>query len=224
MAFEQIQANEKAGKVQVATKEPVKDGEPITLTVTSNDKPDRRQVYEVDSKSKLVQRVIEYRGRGDQWEQESQRDYLDYNKEIDPKVFQLELPKDITTIDHTKMDIGKIGLAQGNLSDDEIATKLAKECFEALIVGDYQKAGQLNNGIPGERLKKDFEREQIKFLRIVEIGKPTIVHDPRASVKIMSVPVKVEMETKGKIAVEEMPLRVRPVDKNSDRWSIGGGL
>ena len=35
MAFEQLLADEEAGKVQVATKKPAKDGDPITLTVTS---------------------------------------------------------------------------------------------------------------------------------------------------------------------------------------------
>lgn len=221
LAIEELQADEKTGKVQVATKEPVKEGEPITLTVTSNDKPDRRQVYEVNPKSKLVERVIEYRGNGDQWKQVSQRDYLDYNKEINPKVFQPELPKDITTIDLSKIDRSKSGLAQGDLTDDQIATKVAKECLEAIIAGDYQKAGQLYGGMPGGALKNIIEQQKIKFLRIVEIGKA--FHDARYP-GLVSVPVKVEVEIKGKKTVEEKKLFVGPVGKNSDRWSVGGGL
>ena len=220
LAFEQLQADEKAGKVQVATKEPVKEGEPITLTVTSNDKPDRRQVYEIDPKTTLVQRVIEYRGGG-QWQQVSERDYLDYNKEIDPKVFQPELPKDVITIDQSKIDLGKIGLPQGNLTDDQIATKVAKEFFEALIAGDYQKAGQLDGELQGQDFKKRLEREQIKFLRVVEIGSP--FHDARYPREV-NVPVKVEVEIKGKKTVEEKKLFVGPVAKHSDRWSIDGGF
>ncbi len=69
------------------TKEPTKEGEPITLTVTSKGEPDRRRVFEVDPKSKLVERMIEFRRRGDRWEQASQIDYLEYNEEFDPKVF-----------------------------------------------------------------------------------------------------------------------------------------
>jgi hypothetical protein len=220
-AFEQLQTAEKAGKVQVATKEPVKKGEPITLTVTSNDEPGRREVYEVNPKSKLVERVIEYRDGGDQWKQVSQRDYLDYNKEINPKVFQPELPKDITTIDLSKIDRSKSGLAQGDLTDDQIATKVAKECLEALIAGDYQKAGQFYGGMPGEALKNMIEQQKIKFLRIVEIGKA--FRDARYPGSLI-VPVKVELEIKGKKTVEEKKLFVVPVDKNSDRWSVGGGL
>ena len=61
------------------------------LTVTSKAAPDRRGIYEVDFETKRVSRVTEYRRSGDQWKQVSQREYLDYNKEIDPKVFQLEV-------------------------------------------------------------------------------------------------------------------------------------
>ena len=145
LAFEQLRADEEAGKVQVATKEPARQGEPITLTVTSKGEPNRRHVYEVDPQSKLVERVIEYRGCGGRWRQVWECDYLDYNKEIDPKVFQPELPKEITTIDPAKMDLGKLGLAHGELTDDQVATKLAKEYFEALIGGEYQKLIQLND-------------------------------------------------------------------------------
>ena len=225
LAFEQLQAGEKAGKVQVETKEPTKEGEPITLTVTSKGEPDRRQVFEVDPKSKLVKRMIEFRRRGEQWEQGSQVDYLEYNEEFDPKVFQPELPKDIITVDQTKVDLRTIGLAKGDLTDEQIATKVAKECFEALIAGDYQKAGQmLRGGIPGDVLKQVFEQKQTKFLRIVEIGQPTKVHDPRSSVGILGVRLKVEKETEGKRTIEELSLQIRPLDKNSDRWNIYGGF
>ena len=145
LAFEQLQADRQAGKLQVATKEPAKQGEPITLTVTSKGDPNRRQVYEVNPRSKLVERVIEFRGGGDQWKQVGECSYLDYNKEIDPKVFQPELPKDITTIDPMKMDLSKLNLPQGELTTDQIAAKLAKEYFEALIAGDYQNLAQLND-------------------------------------------------------------------------------
>ena len=85
LVFEKLQAQKEAGKVELVTEEPAKEGESITLTVTSKDAPDRRAVYEVDPDSKLVKRVIDYRHRGDQWEQVELREYLDYNKSIDPE-------------------------------------------------------------------------------------------------------------------------------------------
>ncbi len=72
-AFEQLQAAQKAGKARVESKEPAKEGEPVTLTATSKDTPDRRQVYELDPKTKLVARVTDYRRHSDKWEQVSLR-------------------------------------------------------------------------------------------------------------------------------------------------------
>lgn len=161
----------------------------------------------------------------DQWAQVSQLDYLEYNQAFDPEVFQPELPKDVVTLDQTKIDPRTIGIPKGDLTDDQIVTKVAKECLEALIAGDYQKAGQLlRGGIPGDLLKQAFERNETRYLRIVEIGLPAKVHDPRLPVTAMGVRVKVEKETKGKRTVEELSLRVQPVDTNSDRWNVCGGL
>lgn len=119
------------------------------------------------------------------------------------------------------MDRGKIGLPQGNLTDEQIAKKVAKEFIEALIARDYQKAGQIF-GIQGELFELRFEQEQTKFLRIFQIGTPKAVNDPRSPVKVIRVPMKVQVEKKGKTTVEDMPTNVRPVGENSDRWSIRG--
>jgi hypothetical protein len=222
LAFEQLQAEEKAGKLRVTTKEPVRKGEPVVLTVTFPAQPDRRQTYEIDPQSKLVGRVIDYRGGDGRWEQVRERDYLDYNKEIDPKVFRPELPKDVLTMDQGKVEPGMLGLAKGELTEDQIATKLAKECFESLIAGDYQTASRLSYGVGGEEFKELFARQKIKFLRIVEIGKP--FHDPRSAGKFLKVPVKVQLERHGEKTVEDSPLTVGPVPGKPGRWSVCGGL
>lgn len=217
LAFEELQASKANGKAQVETKEPSKEGDPITLTVTSKDTPDRRQVYEVDPRNKLVKRVTHYRRQGDRWEQVSLVEYLDYNQEIDPRIFQLELPKDIVTIDQIHQ---KIGLAKGNLTDDEIATKVVQEFFEALIAEDYKKAGMIYSGVPAERMKEAFGR--IKFLRIVEIGKPTPAPNPK--MKAIQVPIKVEWEIEGKKDVRSFSPFVRALYNQPERWEIIGGI
>ncbi len=101
-------------------------------------------MYHVDPSTKLVIRVIEFRLRDRLWRQVSLREYLDYNRPIDPKLFQLELPDDVITIDQINR---KVGLAKGDLSDGQIATKLAKEFVEAVIADDFQKAGTLLGGV-----------------------------------------------------------------------------
>jgi hypothetical protein len=145
------------------------------------------------------------------------REYLDYNKEFDPSVFQLVTPQGFVTVDRIK---NKVGLEKGNLTDDEIATKVAKEFVEALIAGDYQKASPLYSGIPAEQLKKLSEQKQIKFLRIVEIGKPTAGKHPDK--RALQVPVKVEIEVNGKKMIQDLSPYVRP--EEAGRWTICGGI
>ncbi len=213
LAFEQLQADEKAGKVQVQTREPMEEGQPITLTVTSKDTPDKQQVYDVDPQTKLVERVFEMGRKDGRWQVAEMREYLDYNKQFDASVFQLATPKGTTTVNRIK---NKVGIEKGSLTDDEIATKVAKEFFEALIAGDYEKASPLYSGIPAEQLKKGLG--QIKFLRIVEIGKPT----PEALNHSLKVPVKVEIEAEGKTMTQDFSPYVRAEDEG--RWTICGGI
>jgi len=215
LAFEELQAAKANGKAQVETKEPAKEGDPITLTVTSKNAPDRREMYEVDPTTKLVKRVTHYRRQGDRWEQVSLVEYLDYNKEINPRVFRLELPRDVITIDQIHE---KIGLTKGNLTDAEIATKVVREFFEALIAEDYKKAGMIYSGMPAEKMKEGFGR--VKFLRIVEVAKPA----PHSKTRSLQVPVKVEWEVEGKKDVRSFSPFVRAVHGQPDRWEIIGGI
>ena len=67
LAFEQLMAEKKAGKVQVDTREPTRENEPVTLTVTSKAKPDQQQLYEVNPQTKLVERVFEMERKDGRW-------------------------------------------------------------------------------------------------------------------------------------------------------------
>jgi hypothetical protein len=124
------------------------------------------------------------------------------------------LPKDVVTIDQINR---KIGAEKGSLTDNEIATKVARQFFEALIAEDYEKAGLILEGIPAEKMKEMFGR--FKFQRIVEIGKPG--PGPRPEMQAIQVPVTVEM--KGSQTRKFAPL-IRPVYGHPDRWGICGGI
>ncbi len=56
-AFDELQAMKASGKAEVATKEPAKEGDPITLTAASKDNSDQRAVFTVNPNTKLVERV-----------------------------------------------------------------------------------------------------------------------------------------------------------------------
>jgi hypothetical protein len=217
LTVEQLQEGKAAGKLQIETKQPANESEPIVLTVTLKAHPDERRVYEVNSKAKLVERMRFYRRKGEGWEQLELRQYLDYNKPIDPSVFQPDIPKDVMVLDQIAR---KPGLVKGDLSEDEIATKVVREFFEALIAGDYDKAGLICEGVPGKKLEEGFR--EIKFLRVMEIGKPAPAADPRT--EALRVPAKVEIEYKGQRKVEEFAPFVRPPHGQPARRVISGGI
>lgn len=167
----------------MATQEPSEKGQPIKLTATWKDMPDKQFVYEVDPKTKLVERAIEFHRRGDKWEQVLEIAYLDYNKPIDPKVFTLDLPEDIITADQLSQDVG---LEKGDLSEKEIAVKLVREYFEAMIAKDFAKASRMYSGLSAAKLAEG--KDYINYLRIVSIGEPE-QESPHRSLRV---PVKVE--------------------------------
>jgi hypothetical protein len=187
LAFERLEARKKAGKVKIETESPANENGFLKLTVTPTDAPDRQlEVYEVNPTTKLAERVTYYgRRRGGQWKEVKLIEYFDYNKPIDPKVFDLDLPKDVVKVDEIKRPPG---LVKGNLTNEQIAAKVAREFLEALIAKDYDKAGLLYGGFPAEKIKASFGRLNVS--RIVEVGPPTAgMHpDPTA----LAVSVKVE--------------------------------
>jgi hypothetical protein len=221
LAFEDLQAMKASGKVEVVTQEPAKKGDPITLTATPKDSPNQRLVYSVNPSTKLVERMTISRQQDGQWEQTGCIEYLDYNEEIDPTVFQLDLPADVVTVDQIHQTIG---LEQGDLTKDEVAAKVAREFFEALIAEDYAKAGLLLEGMPAEKMKEMFGR--FKFLRIVEVGKPLAGKHPDPTA--LQVPIKVELEgtgsNVGRKEIHQFTPYVRPVYGRPDRWGICGGI
>jgi hypothetical protein len=114
-----------------------------------------------------------------------------------------------------------VGLAQGGLSNEEIATEVAHQFFEALIAKDYDKAGKLLEGIPGKRMQQMFGN--IKVLRIISVG-PVAPH-PNPRTKGLIVPCVVEIEKDGEISEWKLDqLGVRQVYNQPGRWTIFGGI
>ena len=189
---------------------------PIVITVTEKGVPDRRSEYTVDPQTKLLQRHDVYQLQGDRYELATSTEYLEYNQPINPDMFELQAPQDAVRIDQT---VGEVGLAQGDLTDEEVAVKVVHEFFGALIAKDYAKAGQLLEGMPADRMKELFGR--INFVRIVWVGHPT----PYERNQSLRVPCKIEIESGGQTSVfEPKGPFVRQVHGQSGRWTICGGI
>lgn len=224
LTFERLQADKAAGKVQVAAREPARDGEPIVLDVTSQGKPDRKEVYEVDPQAKLVQEVTVYRRSGDNWEQLYQRQYVDYNAPIDPRVFEPEIPPNVTVYDQISQTPG---LAKGDLTEDAIAKQVVRAFFEALIARDYARAGLLYGSMPEKKVEEVYGKR--KYIRIVEIGQPTepdgwLFRVLNRGWPIKQVPTKIEIEFQGRREIKDVRPVVRQLYGQTDRRVISGGF
>ena len=147
LAFEELQGRKRPARSRSKPQQPAKAGDFLKLTVTPNSEPDQQEVYKVNPTTKLAKRVTYYRRQDNQWKEVKLIEYLDYNKPIDPKVFDLELPSDVVKVNEIKRPPG---LMRGNLTKEQIATKVAREFFEGLIAKDYEKAGLIYSGIPAK--------------------------------------------------------------------------
>ena len=204
------------GQVTIKTEQAPKAGEMIRLTVDHPKSPKQREIYLVDAETKLLQQVEYYRLKDDKYEYVGKTTYFDYNKPIDPKVFEPDLPADVVQIDQTTQ---QVGLPKGDLSDEEITTKVAREFLDAMIAKDYAKAGRLYSGVPADKVKE--LTGKVDRLRIVSMGESN--KSPEFSkTGCYLVSCDVEIERDGATAVITEDIYVRPVYKQPAYWAISG--
>jgi hypothetical protein len=145
-------------------------------------------------------------------------EFLSYNEPLDDSLFELsDLPDDTTIIDQIKQ---VVGLPRGNLSNEKIVAKVAREFFEALIAKDYAKAGILMEGMPADKMEKFFGR--INFLRIISIGEVSAHSNPKT--RGFVVPCEIELMVDGNTATQTFKPGIRPVHNKPNRWTIFGGI
>ena len=219
LAVERLQEKQQQGKVKVVISEPTDKAEPIVVTATSiegDDSPFQRMVLFIDQATRLVNSIELYKLKDGEYKYVRMLEYCDYNQPIDARMFKLEdIPADAMRIDQVTQEIG---LAQGELGNEEIAVEVVRQYFEALIAEDYDEAGRLFSGMSARGLKQRFGKG--KFLRIVSIDKP--IHSE--SDNRLRVPCELEVEVDGAKSVVQLHPYVRPVGGQTDRWTIEGGF
>jgi hypothetical protein len=223
LAVERLYERQTQGKVEIDIDQPSDKAEPIIVTATylpESSSPRRREVLLVDQATKLVIAAEYYQLRDGEYQFIGMQQYYDYNQTIDAEMFTLdeEVPADAMRIDQT---IQEVGLAQGGLSDEEIAVEVVRQFFQALIAEDYAKAGKLLEGMPADKMQQMFG--QTRFLRIISIG-PAGPH-PNPATGGLVVPCTVEIEKDGQISEWKLErLGVRQVFNQPGRWTIFGGI
>ena len=205
------------GKAKIETEKSAIDAAPIKLVVTSTDAPNEQQIYWINPKTKLLQQFKKYHVVGGKMQLIDTIDFLSYNEPIPADTFVLDVPEGVTRLDWTTEEIG---LAKGELSETEIAKKVAREFFEALIAKDYAKAGSIYSGLPEAKVKDSFGK--FEFNRIVSIGEPKPFGDIR--LHVYEVPCEVEWGANGITQIRKFVPYIRPVEGQPDHWLISGGI
>jgi len=220
LAVKRLQKEQDQGRVEIEIDQPSNKAEPIVVTATStqqkDDSPFQRIVLFVDQATRLVNSAEFYNLKDGEYHLEATVEYYDYNQTIDEQMFTFDnLPDDVMRIDQTTQEVG---LAQGDLSDEEIAVEVVRQFLESLIAQDYAKAGRLFSGTPAERIQKTYG--QIRLIRIISIGEPT-KHFSGG----LKVPCKIQIEKDGQITIwEPEHSYVRQVHGQPGRWEIIGGF
>ncbi len=221
-ALQRVLDLQRQGQAQVHIEQPSSKSEPIKVTVTyTGGRQDIQDVLTINQATLLLESMDRYRLVNGQPQLLGRDEFLAYNQPIDPAMFTLEnLPADVVRVDMTSTDVG---LSRGSLTEAQIAEKVAKEFFEALVAEDYNKAGRLIGGMPGDSLKAMLTSKGIKFTRVVSIGKAG--PHPVPATRGLAVPCEIEMQKDGQTSVQSFPgLGVRPVEGQSDRWVVFGGF
>jgi hypothetical protein len=131
MIMQRLYEQEQKGLVNIKIDEPSDKSLPIVITATylpENSGSGRREILYVNQATKLVKSIELYKQNGDRYEYEGVLEFRDYNIAIDPEIFSLEdeTPADVTRVDQVSQEVG---LAQGDFSDEEIATEVVRQFF-----------------------------------------------------------------------------------------------
>ena len=150
----------------------------IVVEVTDDDRRWRR-VLLVDPETNLVLRMDAYAPYHPDDEDDENDSYVDgnsryssgvevleYNQPLDPNLFEPNFPKGTIIIDQLSREVG---MAQGDLSNEEVASRLMRRTLEAWAADDYDTAGLLFGGAP---LEFFMQRASEKPIGDVVVGEP----------------------------------------------------
>jgi hypothetical protein len=179
----------------------------ITINVIRKDKS-LRQVLLVDPDTKLVTRIDNY------WGEEFHKgiELLEYNQIIDANLFSPEFPEETITINQVSQEVG---LAQGDMSNEEVACEIVRQVFEAWAAADYARAGELFGGAPPELLTE--HHRNFKPISIISIGSPVPVQNIKP---VFRVKCTCEVELDGQVKTVNPTFTVIAVDSQPGRWYV----
>lgn len=221
LMLEHLYEAEASGHVQIEIDESSNKTEPVIVTATYLPESPRhrgRRVLFIDRATKLVTSMELYVLEDGEYKYNGVITYHDYNVPIDANMFSLddEIPADATRVDTRIQDVG---LAQGDLTDEEIAIEVVRQFIESLMAKDYTRASQLLEGFPQHEIKKGWGK--LNIVRLVSIDEPGPPSKPsKLFPKMLCVPYTIEIEKDGEITTCERQLNVRRALGRRERWVV----
>jgi hypothetical protein len=216
LVCEKLRQQARAGEIILDVNEPDQKNEPIVLVVTypaESQSANWKKVLYIDQATRLVKKEEKFQMLDGQYHHELTTEFFDYNQKIDPEMFNIkgELPENVIWIDLSE----EVGLVQGDMTDEEIATEVTQHFLQARIAKDFNKAGQLFYGMPGFMIERLLP---VNVLKIISVGPVNADPDPDSNLMICS--CKNLGEFGGQYYETDAKLYVVPVYGQPGRWMI----
>ena len=165
---------------------------------------DTRRVYRFDAQTERLEAVQIYLARGASEVQIFDLNQIDYDQPIDPSVWQLDLPADMTWVQEPQK------LADNDKYASMTAEEAARAFFEACGREDWAEVGKFDPAVTG-RLK-----QYLAGVQILSLGKAFTSQ----SYPGRFVPYEIRFKDGG---VKKFNLAIRK-DNAAGRWQVDGGL
>ncbi len=209
---QEIQELVAEGKAIMETQEPSPYADLMTIRVTRVDGQPLKRVLVVDPDTKFVLRIDDYWGQEDGGTIHKGIEVLEYNEAIDPRLFERNFPDGTILMDQVTQEVG---MAQGDMTDEEVAAEALRQALDAWTQGDYARAGELCGGVPVEMFTE--RCRDARPARVISIGQPEPIKfiSPR-----FRVPCEYEVERDGQLEVANVTLGVFAVNGRPGRWYV----
>lgn len=201
------------GKAVMEVQDPPPYANLKTIHVTRTDGKALKQVLVVNPDTKFVVRVDNYWGEEGGEVSHTGIEVLEYNAAMDSRLFEPDPSEGTLTIDQVSQEVG---LAQADMSREELACEIVRQLLEAWAAADYVKAGRLLGGAP----PKLFLREHYRSLQptsIASIGRPVLVE---RSPTVLRVKCRYKVERDGQVKTVSPTFAVDGVDGQPRRWYV----
>jgi hypothetical protein len=207
---QEIQALVGAGQAVVETDPLSRYAKLTTLRVTRKNGY-LKQVLVVNPVTKFVVRVDDYWG-GEKGEATHKGiEVLEYNEAMDPKLFVPDFPQDAFLMDQVTQEVG---MAQGTMTEKEVAEALVRQAMEAWAQGDYAKLGNLFGGLPPAWFTR---LGDLRPMSKVTFGQPEMINGDRPPYQIAC---QYEIERNGRKVIVTLGLAALDVDGQPGRWHV----